>query len=341
MIEVLQASPLLTIQDLGRTGLRHLGIPQCGAMDPYALSMANWLVGNAADLAGLEIMTTPLSLRCANDHVIALTGHDYRARLVAPDGRESPLACGFSHRIPAGHVIHFPAAKRQGGRAYLTVAGGIDVPSKLNARSTDLVNRFGGLEGRPLQRHDTLPVTPTAIEPAEARTLANAASNIQATILSSTGPGPGIRPWAATGRLRAVPGVDNELFSGECQQDFWHHPWTISHNLSRTGIRLDGRKLDTPPPADRLSAGVLPGMIQVPGGEQIILLSADAQTTGGYPCIASVITADLWQLAYLQPGQEITFVPVSIAEAQGQNTAIRQYMHRMAERLGIDDHVYQ
>lgn len=325
MIEVLQASPLLTIQDLGRTGLRHLGVPQCGAMDPYALSMANWLVGNTADLAGLEILTTPLSLRCDSDHVIALSGHDYKARQIAPDGKETALSCGFAHRIPAGHTLHFPAGQRQGGRAYLAIAGGIDVPIKLNARSTDLVNRFGGLDGRPLQRNDKLDILPTASRPS---LLPGSAHQ-------------GIRPWAVNGQLRAIAGVDSELFSTSQQEDFWYHPWTISRHLSRTGIRLDGRKLDLPPQANRLSAGVLPGMIQVPGGEQIILLAADAQTTGGYPCIASVIQADLWQLAYLQPGQTITFVPVSIAEAQGQNSAMRIYMHSMAELLGIDDRVYQ
>lgn len=325
MIEILQASPLLTIQDLGRTGLRHLGIPQCGAMDPYALSIANWLVGNTAEQAGLEIVTTPLSLRCHELQWIALTGHDYQARRIDADGQETALACGFSHAIPAGSEVHFPASQRQGGRAYLAVGGGLDVPVKLNARSTDLVNGFGGLEGRPLQRGDMLPVLPQPTSSFNA---------IQRRHL-------GIRPWPVSGRLRAIAGVDTELFPEQSRQSFWYHPWTISHNLSRTGLRLDGRKLHIPPQTSRLSAGVLPGMIQVPGGDQIILLSADAQTTGGYPCIASVITADLWQLAYLQPGQTITFVPVSIAEAQGQNTAVRLYLHSLAEQLGIEDHVYQ
>ena len=325
MIEILQASPLLTIRDLGRTGLRHLGIPQCGAMDPYALSIANWLVGNTADQAGLEIVTTPLSLRCHEGQWMALTGHDYQARKRDADGNETELTCGFSHFIPAGSEVYFPASQRQGGRAYLAVGGGLDVPVKLKARSTDLVNKFGGLQGRPLQRGDTLKVF-TPPKPSFAM--------IQRRHL-------GIRPWHVSRRLRAIDGVDTEHFSEPSRQSFWYHPWTISHNLSRTGLRLDGRKLQQPPQTDRLSAGVLPGMIQVPGGDQIILLSADAQTTGGYPCIASVIAADLWQLAYLQPGQTITFEPVSIAEAQGQNSAIRLYMHSLAEQLGIEDHVYQ
>jgi len=317
MIEIIKASPLLTVQDLGRTGLRHLGIPQCGAMDPYALSIANWLVGNPANLAGLEIVTAPLTLQFHQSHRIALTGHDYQARRCDSDGNESDLSCGFAHNIPAGSTVSLPATREPGGRAYLAIAGGVDVPVKFHARSTDLVNRFGGVEGRPLQRNDVIKVGQANI-------------NTEAC-------GHGVRPWQVDGRLRAVPGLDINAFSEECQQAFWYHPWKISHNLSRTGIRLDGSQLDTPSEANRLSAGVLPGMIQVPGGEQIILLAADAQTTGGYPCIASVISADLWQLAYLQPGQIITFVPVSIAEAQGQHSARQQYMQRLAKQLGVED----
>lgn len=322
MIEIRQAAPLMTVQDLGRTGLRHLGIPQCGAMDPYALSIANWLVGNPANLAGLEIVTVPLSLHFHQSHRIALTGQDYQARCRDSDGHETPLPCGFAHSIPAGSTVVLPATQNQGGRAYLAIAGGVDVPLTLNARSTDLVNRFGGLAGRPLQRDDAIKI--------------GSVTHPKAPVS-----GQGVRPWQVDGQLRAVPGLDINAFPEESQQAFWYHPWTLSRNLSRTGIKLDGRPLDVPSNPSRLSAGVLPGMIQVPGGEQIILLAADAQTTGGYPCIASVIAADLWKLAYLQPGQTITFVPVSIAEAQGQNSARRRYMQQLAKQLQVEDTLYQ
>jgi len=301
MIEVLRASPMLTVQDTGRTGLRHLGIPLTGMMDSPALMAANLLLGNPANAAGLEVSFGPTWLKAHQDIQIVLMGADMRARLMTPDGKHSVrdyLSPGFIHDIPAGHRVHCQAAAEPGQRSCMAVAGGIDVPVVLGSRSTDLNNSFGGYQGRTLRAGDILPV---AI--ASRRSKKSARSH-------------GIRQARASLTLRAVSGPDHGAFTDRSQSAFWHTEWQVTPLSNRMGLRMNGERLKLRQQTDnRASSGVVPGVIQIPPDGQPIVLANDGQTTGGYPHIASVVAADLWQLAYLSPGTVINFIQVDIDDA--------------------------
>lgn len=300
MIEVLRASPLMTVQDTGRPGLRHFGVPLAGMMDTPALRAANLLLGNPADAAGLEISFGPTWLKAHQDIQIVLMGADMRARLMTPDGKhcvKEYLAPGFIHAIPAGHRIHCHAAADPGQRSCLAVGGGIDVPVVMGSRSTDLNNSFGGYQGRTLRAGDFLPVAVSPPKPAQ-----GAISH-------------GIRQAEATMTLRTVTGPEYDAFTDRSLSAFWHTEWQVTPLSNRTGLRLNGERLTLQQPVARQSSGVMPGVIQVPPDGQPIILGCDGQTTGGYPQLGSVATADLWQLAYLSPGTVINFTRVSVDEA--------------------------
>lgn len=322
MIEVLRASPMMSVQDTGRHGLRHLGIPSAGMMDAPALIAANLLLGNARDAAGIEISFGPNWFKAHQDIQLVLMGADTRARLVSPDGQttlDDYLAPGFVHTIPAGHQLHCAAAAEPGQRSCIAVAGGIDVPLLLGSRSTDLVNQFGGLQGRPLHAGDRLPIaTSTRLSPASR--IGDRAR--------------GIRQLAPAPVLRAVAGGDHDAFTERARSALWHTEWQLTPLSNRTGLRLNGDRLQTADKLEKNSSGVLPGVIQVPPDGQPIILASDAQTTGGYPHIASVIQADLWQLAYLAPGAVIEFSQVSIEEARSLALAQARKLDQLELWLG-------
>lgn len=315
MIEVILAAPQLTVQDLGRRGSRHLGVPRCGMLDTMALQRANLLLGNPVDAAGLEITFGPTRLKACADHLIVLMGADLNARFEGgTSDADRPLAPGFVHLWRAGQTLKL-AAPRGAARACLAVAGGIDVPVVLGSRSTDLNNRFGGLEGRSLTRGDRLPVG--------ARTL-------------SSIPAHGLRQPAADGRLRVVPGPDYEALNEDSVRYLHHAAWKVSESSSRMGFRLQGPRIAIPQADERVSFGVMPGQIQIPPDGQPILLAADAQTTGGYPCVASVIGADLWQLAYLTPGTHVSLQLTDLTTALELQHRRQSALRRLAEQLGCD-----
>ena len=320
MIEVLLAAPQLTVQDTGRRGRRHLGVPRCGMLDTLALQRANLLLGNPADAAGLEITFGPVRLRALADLHIVLMGTDLRATFLRAtlqnDGEKrssmAPLTPGFVHSWPAGTTLRLEAPPHGSGRTCLAIAGGIDVPVVLGSRSTDLANRFGGLDGRTVATGDRLPIGLSNVWPI---------------------PHQGLRQPAADGHLRIVPGPDYLELDEHAQQLLHTTSWRVTQSSNRMGLRLEGPQLDVAQSDSRLSFGVLPGQIQLPAGGQPIVLAADAQTTGGDPCIASVIGADLWQLAYLTPGTRVTFSDVDLATAQLLQQQQTAYLRQLAQQL--------
>jgi len=306
MIEVIRAGLLITVQDLGRRGYRHLGVGQGGALDPVALTVGNRLVGNEANTAGLEI--TVGSVVRLGFHVstsIALTGADVSADL---DGE--PVWHGWRTPVREGQTLTL-AVPRFGMRAYLAVAGGIDVPPVLGSRSTDLNAGFGGLAGRALQDGDTLPLG-SATPPTERK---------------------GIKLPAWDSVARAIPGPEYDRFKREAQQAFWQTEWKVSAHSNRMGYRLLGPALTCANARDLLSHAVLPGTVQVPPNGQPIVLLADAQTTGGYPRIAAVIEADLWKLAQVRLGATLRLVPCTLAAARAARQALQYYVNRIEESL--------
>lgn len=288
MLEVLRAGALTTVQDLGRQGYRHLGVALCGALDPDALIYGNRLVGNKQDCAGLEITLGPVELRFIRSGWFALTGADFQATL---DGE--PLWCGWNHACRPGQVLRLRGT-RHGMRAYLAVAGGIDVPQVMGSRATDLKAGFGGFQGRALTVGDCIPIGPSDYR----------------------GPRQGgpLRCWHPS--IRVIPGPEWPACDPHSQQLFWQQEWQVSQHSNRMGYRLQGDAMTFVRPLSLLSHAVWPGIIQVPPSGQPIVLMADAQTTGGYPRVGQVIEADLWLLAQARPGTRFKFTPSSLAEAQ-------------------------
>lgn len=327
-IEVVRAGPLSTVQDLGRRGARHLGVAQGGALDGLALEVGNRLVGNRPDAAAVEITIGPAAFRFPRATRIAITGTEFGATL---DGRR--VYSWWSLPVEAGQTLVLPAAKR-GMRGYLCIAGGIDVLPMLGSRSTDLASRFGGLGGRALRDGDRLPV---GVLPAGMGCLAADAPEFGvkapawcAFVRVDEPPRrhrPAHAPWAMP--VRVLPGPDYASFAADSQQAFWDEEWLVTANSNRMGYRLAGAELMRERPAELLSHAVLPGTIQVPPNGQPIVLMHDAQTTGGYPKIGTVIRADLWKLAQARLNLPIRFVRTTPDAARAALAAERAYLRQI------------
>ena len=298
MLEVLRAGIQTTVQDQGRSGFRHMGVAQAGALDAPAMWLANRLVNNAGTAAGLEVVAGPLEIRFLRDGWLALCGADFDATL-----DDQALYCGWRYPFKEGQRLRLRGPKT-GVRAYLAVDGGIDVPVIMGSRSTDVGAGFGGHEGRPLRNGDRLPM-------GETFSLKNKLGTPQ-------------RQW--TPEIRVLRGPEFDQFDEVSQQQFFKQAWTVSTQSNRMGYRLQGSTLQRHAPSELLSHGVLPGVVQVPPNGQPIVLLADAQTTGGYPRIAVVIAADLWKLAQAPAGRQFCFVETNL---DGATAARQQWQHEL------------
>jgi biotin-dependent carboxylase-like uncharacterized protein len=308
MLTVLQPGPLLTIQDRGRAGARRFGVPASGALDSLAASCANRLVGNHPGAATLEITAGGCALRCESLSVIAVAGADLGATLDA-----APLPLWRACLVRPGSILRF-TTRRSGARAYLAVAGGIAVAPQLGSRSALCGGPFGGMLGRPLRAGDRLP------------------SGAGDLAVAGRGWPEDLRPaYSAAPLLRYLRGP--HPFSAADRRRFHQTAWTISPASNRMGYRLGGAAL-SPPSKTLASLGVVPGVIQVPPDGGPIVLLADAQTTGGYPIIGTVIGADLHLAAQTLPGDTLRFQPVTLKAAE---QAWRQLQQQIAAPLEDDD----
>jgi len=281
VIEVLRAGPLTTVQDLGRPGLAHLGVPRSGALDQPALRLANGLVGNPPGTAGLEITLTGCALRLRTDAVVAVTGAPARVTVAG-----EAVAFAAAVPVPAGAGVHI-GRTATGVRTYLAVSGGVDVPPVLGSRSTDTLS---GLGPAPLRDGDLLPIGPLA-----------GPSTVDATAVSPGGPDP------STVELRFAEGPRADWFE---PPGLAGARYTVSPQSNRVGLRLTGRSLtrvtarrDTELPSE----GIVLGAVQVPADGQPLVFLADHPTTGGYPVIAVVHPDDLARLAQARPGTSVVF----------------------------------
>ncbi|KAF1709967.1 urea amidolyase [Pseudoxanthomonas kalamensis DSM 18571] len=300
--EVLSPGLQTTVQDCGRHGWRHLGVCRAGAMDPRALALANRLVGNDADAAGLEITLRGPRLRLARACRIALVGATVQARW-----NDEPLPMGRPLLLPPGELRL--GSVRDGARCWLAVAGGIDLPLQLGSRSTDLRGGFGGLQGRALLAGDRLPLAavklPTTRQPQFPDWWIDPDD-----------------PWTRqAGLLRYLP-VDPALPT-------LTDSWRVHANSNRQGLRLQGTALASMANSG-VSEPVAVGTLQLPPDGQPILLLADAQTVGGYPRLGHVIACDLARAAQLRPGDAVRFEAVTPEQAQ---QAQRDASHRHARLL--------
>lgn len=287
MMRILKQQAFATLQDLGRFGYRHAGIGQCGAMDALALRAGNILLGNDENACAVELAIGTMTVQFEQDSSFCITGAFYEADL---DGE--PVYSYWRYPVHSGQILSLKRAN-YGMYGYLCVQGGIDVPSELGARSTDLKTQIGGLNGRALQTGDCLPLSP----------------------ISRQLPRVGIAPIPLADKIHAVPSSEYDAFSKKAQYRFWQNRWMLQSASNRMGYRFEGAELALKQPLEMLSHAVQFGTVQVPPSGQPIVLMADAQTTGGYPKIASVIQADLGRLAQVRFGSSVQFVAANLETA--------------------------
>lgn len=303
-MKVLRGGLLTTVQDLGRPGLRAIGVPAGGAMDALALRLANLLVGNPETAAGLEITQTGPVLEFSADALVAVIAPRMESAEVG-----KPIRVQRGKRWSPGRVLG-------GCRAWLAIAGGLEVPVVLGGKGTDLRAGWGGWQGRALAAGDLVPVGQSRHCPdsehwwLDARWL------------------PEMEKPAV---LRVVPGAQADEFAPD-----WHEAeFGVSPQSDRMGIRLQGQPLRRRVPDDLPSSAVAPGTVQVPPAGLPILLGADAQTIGGYPQLAHVITVDLPKLAQLAPGDRVRFAPVTLAEAQRRRHERQHWLGILRQGLAV------
>jgi biotin-dependent carboxylase-like uncharacterized protein len=308
VIAIVRGGLLSTVQDAGRSGHRASGLPVAGAMDRAALAAANVLAGNDAGAAALELTLAGGALRFERPALAALAGGDLSATL---DG--APLPAWGSFRAGEGAVLAF-GAPRSGVRAYLAVRGGIAVPAVLGSRSTYTRARVGGLAGRALAPGDLLPVgRPRGPAPAPFV------------------PGPAaIPPCGGGATVRVIPGPQHARFGEAGVAAFLATAWRVTPANDRMGYRLDGPPVPLPTGADILTDPVLPGAVQVANDGRPIVMMVDAQTTGGYAKIATVIGPDLRLVAQARAGEVLRFVACGQAEAVAALRAERAWLAALA-----------
>ena len=291
-VTILKPGMLTTIQDLGRWGHQDRGVPVGGPMDADSHRLANALVGNDSRAAALEVTLLGPEIRIDAPTTVAVTGADLSATV---DGAAMPF--NTPRHCPAGTTIRF-GPRCAGTRAYVAFDGGIDVPLSLGSRATHVLSGLGGLDGRALQAGDRV-----------ALGAAPAASSRTAQARPAPEASPGVR-------LRVLPGPQHDHFDDDALDMLQRTRFIISPQSDRMGYRLMG-EYDSPrvPRGDMISDATFVGGVQVPPSGDPILLMADRQTTGGYPQIATVITADLPKAGQLAPGDWIEFSVCTRAEA--------------------------
>lgn len=307
-----------TVQDLGRVGYQALGVPVAGALDFVALRLVNTLVGNKPAMAALEFLYQGPTLEVATDSVrVAAAGSEIEV-LDEPARRIPPWQ---SVRLLQGTRFRL-GATRGSACGYLAIDGGLALASVLGSQSTHTRSRIGGFEGRALEAHDALPLFQPAAEP-------------RGEIRLSAPP-----DSMPTDRIRVVLGPQEEHFTEASVSTFLAESFIVSKDADRMGLRLEGPALSHTQGYNIVSDGIATGAIQVPGSGHPIIMLADHQTTGGYPKIATIISADLPAAGRLRPGDVIRFRAVSTAEAEEARRTLEADIERRARNVApaIEDH---
>jgi KipI family sensor histidine kinase inhibitor len=295
-LEILEGGLLTTIQARPRAGYRRVGVAAAGPLDPRAHASANRLLGNPDDAPALEVTLTGPTLRFLAGAHFALTGADFGAVLERSDLGEWPCPRGAPVRARAGNVLHL-AKPTPGALGYLAFSGGIASPEVLGSGSTDLVGGFGGVFGRALKAGDRLALNwATPRSPAEPAPEPDRKGVVE---------------------VRVVLGPQEEDFAAEGLARFLGQTFSLSAECNRVGLRLQGSPIPHARGGEIASDGMVPGSIQVPPSGLPIVMLQDCPTTGGYPKIATVVSADLPRLARIAPGTgRLRFLKVNVEEAQ-------------------------
>jgi biotin-dependent carboxylase-like uncharacterized protein len=292
VLRIIRAGPLATVQDMGRYGYRDCGVPVSGAMDKFALKAGNLIAGNPSDAAAIEVTLGGFKAELLCDRGFTVTGADLDARL---NGR--PISNWRLHWAKMGDVLTLDRA-RLGCRAYICVAGGVDVPLVMGSRSTYLRGHFGGYEGRLLMQEDVIRCGTEAGQPM---------GELSADLVPR---------YSHEPLLRVVPGPQDDYFTEAGLEAFFSGTYELTERWDRMGAALSGPAITHGRGANIISDGIMAGSIQIPGNGQPMALFADCQTAGGYPKIATVTSFDLPLLAQLTPGCKVRFQAVSLLEAR-------------------------
>ncbi len=303
-VNVISAGISTTIQDLGRPGYYHLGIPMGGAMDRLALKTANLLVGNDEGAAGLESVFVGPELEFTQDVTVAVCGAELPPKV---DGEPRDTWTAFT--VKAGQVLSFDFLK-SGARIYIAISGGITTPMHLGSRSTYAIGALGGVNGRPVQPGDSLPLGKNS------KVVKDGLSVPKALRRGPSNPA----------ELRVLPGLYWHRITEQAQNNFFEDTWKVANEADRMGYRFQGgRKLEFVEREQPFSAGADPsnitdacypyGSIQVPSGSEPIVLHRDAVSGGGYFMLGTVISADMDVIGQLQPNMPVRFVKVDMEAA--------------------------
>jgi KipI family sensor histidine kinase inhibitor len=297
VIEVIKPGPLATVQDLGRPGFGHLGVPRSGAADPASLLLANRLAGNPGGAAGVEVTFGRAAFRFTGEAWAAVAGAPVPVSLESGgQAAAARIPHGSAFRVPAGGVLRL-GAPQTGLRSYLAVRGGVDVPPVLGSRSADLRSGLGPARLRP---GDLLPVGRAGQRPGAAPGSA-----------AGTGPEPAMPVPGEPTVLRVVPGPRDDWFPPGAAQRLCAGTFLVTPASDRAGLRLDGPAVQRSRGGELLSEGMATGSLQVPPNGRPILLLAEHPVTGGYPVIATVVSADVGLAAQLRPGGTLRFALAS------------------------------
>lgn len=299
-LHILQPGMMTTLQDLGRRGYMAYGVPMAGAADFSSLMVGNWLLGNRARTAALEITLSGPEVEFTGPTAFAITGAPIPAELIPADGSHPRPVPGWAAVLASPGDRLRMGAITAGCRSYLCVAGGFDLPPVLGSLSEDLFGKIGPL-GRPLKAGDWLPIGLPLHPPAD--------------LSGRRLPADAIPVFEGQLVVRATRGPHEHAFSNEAFAAFFGGQYLVGAQSDRQGLRLEGPKLSHVAGADIISEPVPPGAIQVPANGQPILLMGNRQTTGGYTNIGVALYNDLWAAAQLRPGDRIAFQEVDAAEA--------------------------
>jgi urea carboxylase len=322
-IDVLNAGVQTMIQDYpGRIGYWNVGVPPSGPMDNLAFRLANRLVNNTNDSAGMEITLAGPTLRFNCDSIIAICGASIDVSL-----DNEPLAQWRSHYVKAGALLQFGKIKQSGSRVYLAVGGGFQVPDYLGSKSTFTLGQFGGHAGRVLRAGDVLHIKPM---------------QISQTSLSQHLPQQFIPRYTGYWEIAVLYGPHGapDFFTAGDIEQFFAVEWKVHHNSSRTGVRLIGPKPQWAR-TDGGEAGLHPSNIHDNAyaigaidftGDMPIILGPDGPSLGGFVCPATIVQAELWKIGQLRPGDRIRFIPISMTHA----LMLEEQQNQLIQQLGVE-----
>lgn len=324
-VNILHGGLLTTVQDLGRFGTQKYGVIVSGAMDRVSMRLANVLVGNVETEAVLEVTMFGTKLFFEQDQLIAITGGDLQPLI---DGQL--VAMWRPVLMRKGSMLQFQSAVT-GCRAYIAFAGGMDIADVLRSKSTYIRAQIGGLHGRALQKGDRF--TCKQVTSPIGRALVHQLTNEQPLRWSIDYAQ--LELFHSVTPIRVMRGSEFERFTQHSQQALFSAPYTITTQSDRMGYRLQGQALHVQQKFDLLSEAVTYGTIQIPPNGQPIILMADRQTTGGYPKIAQVISADLPRLAQMPLQQDIFFTEVSLQQAEAAFFLLEQRIATIAQSIRL------